>query len=77
MLEIQRKPNKYLGIKVKKLTSLLCQQTECCDCRGHITEPLIRLFHTVSSEALEEVTEAENSYKKKQIHLFRFHKSAL
>lgn len=77
LLEIQRKPNKYLGIKVKKFTFPLCQQAECCDCRGHVTEPLIRLFHIVSSGVLEEVTEAENSLKKKQIHLFRFHKSAL
>lgn len=60
---VARNPEKtqqILGYKSKNI-DFPTVIVECCDCRGHVTEPLIRLFHIVSSGTLEEVTEAENS----------------
>lgn len=46
---------------MKKKPSALHQQAGYYDCRGHIREPLIRLSTQCLGEALEEVTDAENS----------------
>lgn len=54
------KTQQILGYESKKIDFPQYHQAKCCDCRGRVTEPLIRLLHIVSSGALE-VTEPENS----------------
>lgn len=57
------KTNKDIDIK-KRFVFPTVTADRTLICRGHVTEPLIRLFTQCPVEALEEVTEAENSKKK-------------